>query len=411
MTNIFFRYILFACLLLSLLSCNRKTNNPYKANATAVNILDFPKMEHLSMLDTNFVEDVSFIKLETNDDCLLSEVHKIVFFNNSFYVLDKKYKSLKQFTLEGKFIRNIGRIGQGPGEYNIIKTFYINPDDSTINIVDFWRLYKYKLDGTFERKINIENFSENYQYGYTSLIDVVYTGQGHLLGHGQITDEENFQILSIEEKNFRPDSFRIDYPVAPNTSLLIGGTPLYLIEREGKVLFIPYMSDTFFSYSNGKTEAVLTIENGRKVPDADLYIKRWNNITDLIDYGTSFYINLLKDGYSIGLRKVIETDSYYYLEDCYNSFIPSIILLKKENRQGLLLTEFPSSVPCFGDISTSFDNTFVRVWDTELIADFKSLINNGKYSRFNFPQQMWDALQEYDSDDDNPILILYKMKK
>jgi hypothetical protein len=57
-------------------------------------------------------------------------------------------KKLFVFDKEGKYIRNIGRIGQGSGEYTGILDFCINCDRREIYLLDDWakRVHKYDLD-------------------------------------------------------------------------------------------------------------------------------------------------------------------------------------------------------------------------------------------------------------------------
>lgn len=60
---------------------------------------------------------VRYIPLETTAESLLDkDIMDITFAGGYLFVCD--YKNLFQFTPEGKFIRKIGKSGQGPGEYN-----------------------------------------------------------------------------------------------------------------------------------------------------------------------------------------------------------------------------------------------------------------------------------------------------
>jgi 6-bladed beta-propeller len=60
---------------------------------------------------------LKYIPLETTDESLLDkDILDITFAGGYLFVCD--YKKVLQFTPEGKFIRKIGKVGQGPGEYN-----------------------------------------------------------------------------------------------------------------------------------------------------------------------------------------------------------------------------------------------------------------------------------------------------
>lgn len=68
-------------------------------------IIDLTKVNNYC--DIYFEDSVSFIKLETIDEAKISEVSKIQFTNNKFYILDKKNLTLFIFSRQGKFVNKI----------------------------------------------------------------------------------------------------------------------------------------------------------------------------------------------------------------------------------------------------------------------------------------------------------------
>ena len=72
---------------------------------------------------SSLVKDIRYIPLETTPECLLSKIRKIELFNNYIFLIDKK--GLYQFDFNGKFIRQVGSFGPGPGEYGIALNFSI----------------------------------------------------------------------------------------------------------------------------------------------------------------------------------------------------------------------------------------------------------------------------------------------
>lgn len=120
--------------------------------------IDLPNYQPRSIYDATQIFDlVQYLILETNENCLIEEVGKIVKTETSILVLNNigSSSSILQFSLEtGKFINTIGRMGQGPGEYKNISDFDFY--DQIIYLLDGYgqRILKYDLSGKFLGKID-----------------------------------------------------------------------------------------------------------------------------------------------------------------------------------------------------------------------------------------------------------------
>jgi hypothetical protein len=66
-----------------------------------------------------------FIALETTDDCLISNIDKLIYKNGIYYLLDKQGYTLFLYDSEGKFISKLNKKGQGPEDYSQIETFTV----------------------------------------------------------------------------------------------------------------------------------------------------------------------------------------------------------------------------------------------------------------------------------------------
>lgn len=95
-----------------------------------------------------------------NVDDYVVGVDKVVFFNETFFILDKKKSNLLLFSKKGKFLKKIGSRGNGPGEYKNIDDFIVHKKQKEIIILSINDLgiNRYNLNGEFKHKIIFDNF-------------------------------------------------------------------------------------------------------------------------------------------------------------------------------------------------------------------------------------------------------------
>jgi hypothetical protein len=108
---------------------------------------------------SEIIKKVRAIRIEETDDALIGEIDEIQVSDNNIFILDILIaKKLFVYDMNGKYIRQIGSLGQGPDEYQGILSFCIDPDKKEIYLLDYWknRLLKYRIaDGKLLDKINL----------------------------------------------------------------------------------------------------------------------------------------------------------------------------------------------------------------------------------------------------------------
>lgn len=100
---------------------------------------------------SEIASSVKYIPLETTAESLLDkDILDVTFAGNYLFVCD--FKNLLQFTPDGKFIRKIGKAGEGPGEYaqSILGVTY-DEDAQQIFISDFrkGKVLVYSFEGKY----------------------------------------------------------------------------------------------------------------------------------------------------------------------------------------------------------------------------------------------------------------------
>ncbi|MCH7410241.1 6-bladed beta-propeller [Belliella sp. DSM 111904] len=109
------------------------TNKEFEVDANTKLLEINPSTAKHIMLSELF-EDVEFIKLETKEDFLISQIEKIEYFNNMYFVLSGGVIFI--FDQVGEIVSKIDNKGKGPEEYQTIWDMYIDRDNNTIELLD-----------------------------------------------------------------------------------------------------------------------------------------------------------------------------------------------------------------------------------------------------------------------------------
>lgn len=99
----------------------------------------------------DFVENVRLVKLETNDNCLISDLSSLVCYKDRIYIIGAE-EQVVVFDNTGKHLFSLNKKGEGADEYVILRDFYV--DDKGVHIYDSARgnLLHFSHDGMFLQK-------------------------------------------------------------------------------------------------------------------------------------------------------------------------------------------------------------------------------------------------------------------
>ena len=120
-------------------------------------------LDDAQIINSNlFIDSIRYVKLETTDLSIVSNIRKILMDDERIYILDNLSK-IYVFDKEGKFQYVIDKIGQGPEEYISASNISLNRMHPWIEILD---LYSYKV---FFYDVKNGDFIDSY-----ALIDFSY---------------------------------------------------------------------------------------------------------------------------------------------------------------------------------------------------------------------------------------------
>ncbi len=164
--RILYLYLLAAPILLAACKSGQKEN---KENAPVEKTVktfheidlsgDFTESNCNNLLLSDIVEDVEYVQLETTDDCLIGEKSFYTLTDKDIYILNKKYTKEKLFRFDrttGKFISTIGQIGQGPKDMLSPSAIYAENDYvyALSNVTN--KVYTYHNNGEHVRTTSID---------------------------------------------------------------------------------------------------------------------------------------------------------------------------------------------------------------------------------------------------------------
>lgn len=266
-TNVFFIGFM---LLISLYGCRLSPNGNNKdCQNLSIDLKNPDIVSNKGALDV-----VSFIKLETTDKCLLSNIRRIIHFDNKLFIqldLLRRKGNVYVFKDSGEFLYSIAR-GRGPGELLSPMDMAIDTKNKLLYVLDNNREVKsYSLDGQYVKTIRLDRMP-------TVCIEAI--GDHLVAFDSDMAKQTNYYAGIIHEgktiKEFMPkpvSAIRNSYIMHPNSFFKID---------EDHVLLSCLFSDTIYSVSengqNVRPRYVLDY-NGRSLNQPDR-IKDISNISE-----------------------------------------------------------------------------------------------------------------------------------
>ena len=106
---------------------------------------------------SEIAQDVVAIPLETNENCLISYINRVISTKEHFFVLSD---CIYMFNRQGEFERKIGSLGRGPEEYTGISTFAVDEISERIIVASRNKLLCFGFNGDFIFSVPVNKFVE-----------------------------------------------------------------------------------------------------------------------------------------------------------------------------------------------------------------------------------------------------------
>jgi hypothetical protein len=153
------------------LSCKEKTTKE-TSSFYAIPFADIVKNKREVIL-SEFATDVKVIQLENTPEAMLGNVENIEFTKDYIFIKFWMHPVL-QFSRDGKFIRDVGKKGKGPGEYNACMKMSIDENSERIYIQTLeLSMMVFNFDGEYIKTIKfpaLESFTNFWIWGRDSIL-------------------------------------------------------------------------------------------------------------------------------------------------------------------------------------------------------------------------------------------------
>jgi hypothetical protein len=224
--------------------------------------IDLPDKVQGDLTTSAIASEVKFIPLETNKMSLIGKGGRIRI-NDSIIVISD-WKKILLFQKDGRFIRQIGTNGKGPGEYLMIFDFELKEDTILLTSTGKRSIIKYTLDGKFQEEIQVGN-----QLTHFSL-----NPNGHVVWYNQKKGELTFYDHTMKPDNvIRPGNLDI----LPDRNSIYDTFDTYFQVSGNKLLFSNYFNDTVWNVSNGEKKAAYVFNLKDKLLPHEVLIKSYHD--------------------------------------------------------------------------------------------------------------------------------------
>lgn len=146
------------CASVSFLACQSPVKNvtTVMLDDTEMTVCDESKISQTKETKlSELVEDFQIIRFENTEEAFFKP--SWLYFSDNYICIRQDGNAVKLFNKAGKFISDIGKIGQGPGEYRFVYDVAIDEKNQSIYLTSLVgeSILKYNLKGEYVREINL----------------------------------------------------------------------------------------------------------------------------------------------------------------------------------------------------------------------------------------------------------------
>lgn len=111
--------------------------------------------DEITLKLSDLTNDFTIIRLEDNDEAFV-KCWKTAVSDNYILIIPRAGETAKLFAHDGRYVAEIGKVGNGPGEYSFLYDGMIDEDRGTVYLSQFsGPVYRYDLHGNFINNVDM----------------------------------------------------------------------------------------------------------------------------------------------------------------------------------------------------------------------------------------------------------------
>lgn len=301
--------------LLFLISCGESKKESNENNGTNLSPSEIPYQINLdigqdkeqSVFLSSIGEQMVYIPLETNPYSLIGGNPHFEFTADYIFVADAPYGRLLQFDKTGKFIRQIGDNGRGPGEYVAASSFCVDQHNEKIFIKSCWSkctILEFGFDGKYIQSFDLPWESNGFlildSLGFVfEVADYSPSVSGVIPGIRDFSFLENNLIITDFKCN---PLFKVRRHFIRDSNL--GGSSIAFYYHNNELRFQQFGVDTLYILKKNKLEPLAIFNLGKNKMDPNIKFGRSN---------TEIEEKLRKIEKKISIRRIAENKEFLFV--------------------------------------------------------------------------------------------------
>ncbi len=279
-------------------------DNPMRENGEGIKYLDF-----------------YVTKLDAPSEIDISSIQKIDFLDD--YIIVQNTKGVYCFDKDGKFIRQYGTKGHGPGEYVQVGGMIVNDNKKTISIYDSYScsLNNYSVDGKYLTTKRLKTDALNLMFSGE------YYDEDNLFVNYFLYKSQKLAFALCDMETFERSGVK-SYDMSASTSAERSGMHAYDI-RDGVVKYVLPFKNEVYCYNMQDSFPIYLVQTKKDILDSDELLKKEYHSTINFDY-------IQNEDIFLGFNDIFEMESYIFLNTLYNSYF----LVNKETMIGQRYSNF-----------------------------------------------------------------------
>jgi hypothetical protein len=342
-------------------------------------------------------DSITYVRLSSVPGSLIGEINKTVIRDSCIYILDRyKTRSLKKFALNGDFLATVGSCGEGPEEYIEPTDFVLYKDE--IIVCDQYKadLKYYDLEGRFKYRKKVPFLFLKFACFAPDryVFHAIDADNDHLpsIANYSVFQSDSSFVLNARGF-FRPKNVYVSFLSENNFSA-----------GKNSLFYHPPFTDTIFSIDADrqlKAEYVIDFQE-KKLPQEAVEQKNGRPLETLFRTGR----------YAVFAGNYVVMEDGLYFEYVVKNMRYRGIYSRKTNKLkvgNMFYNDLKYSMLPFENILTSMEDNmlvgYMPAYDAR--ASYEEADRDKWVKRFGEENT---RIIESMADDDNPILIFYKIK-